>query len=263
MLDPQRDRVDYGEQLMPPAGYELDAAIATTYTLDLSALLTVPVAMCLRNTLDGNIAGERIALLDAIGQLKGRLKVFYQSGMIKLPPEYNRLYTLLEPCLQAVTPPGGVNSSFHPKIWLLRFVSSEKPLGRQKTSNVVYRLLVLSRNLTFDRSWDVAVSLDGKLGNASMRGENRWVSFIRGLLNDQGRDEPWRSLLAELHKVIWDPPPNFEQNIKLLPGSPDLGKPLELGGDCDEILVISPFIKDAGNQIRALGWLAGHCPSGK
>ena len=27
----------------------------------------------------------------------------------------------------------------------------------------MYRLLVLSRNLTFDRSWDVALALDGEL----------------------------------------------------------------------------------------------------
>ncbi|MGZ3624031.1 MAG: phospholipase D family protein [Ktedonobacteraceae bacterium] len=263
MLDTQRDRVDYGEQLMPPVGYELDAAIATTYTLDLSALLTVPVAMCLRNTLDGDIAGERIALLEAMGQLKGRLKVFYQGGMIKLPPEYNRLYTLLEPCLQAVTPPGGINSSFHPKMWLLRFVTSEKPRGRKKTSDIAYRLLVLSRNLTFDRSWDVAVSLDGELGNNGVSGENRWASFVKELLKGQDSEEPWKSLLAELPKVVWHPPANFEQNIKLLPGGPALGKPLELGDDLNEILVISPFIKDTGNQKRALDWLAGHCPNGK
>ena len=50
----------------------------------------------------------------------------------------------------SVTPPttAGV---FHPKCWLLRFAPEydDEP--------VRYRLLVLSRNLTFDRSWDVAL----------------------------------------------------------------------------------------------------------
>ena len=68
--------------------------------------------------------------------------------------------------------------------------------------------------------------------------------------------------LAELAKDLGRHHQSQPRN-QSLPGSPVLGKPLELGDDCDEILVISPFIKDMGNQKRALDWLAGHCPSGK
>ena len=99
MLNPKAERVDYGWELRPPEGYELDSAIAATYTLDLDALLSVPVALCFHDTLEGEIQGERLALLEAVGQLKGRLKVFYQAGKIKLPSSYNRLFALLEPWL--------------------------------------------------------------------------------------------------------------------------------------------------------------------
>lgn len=38
MMDPGAQRVDYGEQLNPPLGYELHSALATTYSLDLETL---------------------------------------------------------------------------------------------------------------------------------------------------------------------------------------------------------------------------------
>ena len=149
MLAPEVNRLDYGEQLNPPPGFELDSAIATTYSLDLNALLAVPVALCFHNTLDGDIKGEKLALLEAIGQLKGKLKVFYQKGNITFPPQFNRLFTLLEPCLHPLVPEHGAFSSFHPKLWLLRFIESETV---KKKPKICYRLIVLSRNLTFDRS---------------------------------------------------------------------------------------------------------------
>lgn len=43
MLDP-RDRGALLEALRPPPGYVVDAAIATTYSLDLVTLLTAPLA---------------------------------------------------------------------------------------------------------------------------------------------------------------------------------------------------------------------------
>lgn len=45
MLHPKNNRIDYGEQLIPPAGYELAHAIGTTYSLDLEALMVLPVAL--------------------------------------------------------------------------------------------------------------------------------------------------------------------------------------------------------------------------
>ncbi|WP_025988556.1 hypothetical protein [Burkholderia thailandensis] len=135
MLNPASSRCDYGQLLRPPAleetdgiAYELDAAIATTYTLDLNALLVLPVSLVLGNTLEGDLGGEKIALLEAVDRLSGKLKVFYQCGNIHVPPEFNRLFGLLEPMLVPIVPSGqddersAAFSSFHPKLWLLRYV---------------------------------------------------------------------------------------------------------------------------------------------
>src|SRR5205823_5844538 len=58
--------------------------------------------------------------------------------------------------------PGGV---FHPKVWLLRFAPRED--SDATGTAVVYRLLCLTRNLTFDRSWDTMLSLEGDLVDRS------------------------------------------------------------------------------------------------
>lgn len=197
MLDPKINRLDYGEQLSPPIGFDFHSAIATTYSLDLNALLAVPVALCFRDTLDGDLKGEKLALLEGMGQLQGKLKVFYQKGNISYPAKFNKLFTLLEPCLHPIVPEGGAFSSFHPKLWLLRFIENDI---EKKKPEVRYRVIVLSRNLTFDRSWDIAASLDGKVGRSSQDAlkVNTWLAFTKKLLAGDNSFKPAVALLSEL-----------------------------------------------------------------
>ena len=54
MIDAKRNRLDYGKQLAPPLGFELDHAIGTTYSLDLEAILLIPVALFFSEDLDIN-----------------------------------------------------------------------------------------------------------------------------------------------------------------------------------------------------------------
>ncbi len=55
MLQPNKDRLDYGNLLMPPEGFQLDNAIATSYSLDLDALISIPVALYFAHSLDLNV----------------------------------------------------------------------------------------------------------------------------------------------------------------------------------------------------------------
>src|SRR4051812_21546948 len=146
MLDYKRNRLDYGEQLIPPTGYRLKRAVAATFSLDLNTLLSIPVALFYAQTLDWIEGGERVQLLEAIQRCPEVLRIYHQAGRIHVPRHQNRLYGLLEDCVVGVTPKD-VDSSFHPKVWLLRY---EPDLGPAR-----YRLVVLSRNLTYDRSWDI------------------------------------------------------------------------------------------------------------
>jgi hypothetical protein len=257
MLSPESDRFDYGSQLKPPyingIQYEFDAAIATTYSLNLDTLLAAPIALCFDDTLEGDLRGEKIALLEALGQLKGRLRVFYQQGNITVPREYNRLFTLLEPCLKGVVPDGGEHASFHPKLWLIRYKQANTSARKAK---VFYRLIVLSRNLTFDRSWDLAASLDGELtkDKHTEYKSDSWADFFIGLLKNEDQTDFKSTFKKELPKIKWTI--SYGRQLKLLPGGGNFDKPLDLHNTNDSIMVVSPFLKDSGGQIKALNWLA-------
>ena len=62
--------------------------------------------------------------------------------------------------MHAVRAPNG--GAFHPKVWLARFTPVDE------TADTLLRVAVLSRNLTFDRSWDVALASE-----APLRGRRR------------------------------------------------------------------------------------------
>lgn len=273
MLNPASSRCDYGQLLRPPAldetdgiAYELDAAIATTYTLDLNALLVLPVSLVLGNTLEGDLGGEKIALLEAVDRLSGKLKVFYQCGNIHVPPEFNRLFGLLEPMLVPIVPSGqddersAAFSSFHPKLWLLRYVRTGRHASGTPDPKRRYRLLVMSRNLTFDRSWDLTVSLDGEPSAESARSDDRLASFVESLEPHAPGFGPLKSMIRDLRRMLWQPPQPF-RDPRMLPGggahiaTPDdrFGSPLNFGDAKDDLLVVSPFL-DASEK-KALDWL--------
>jgi len=238
MLNPGIDRLDYGEKLQAPDGFQLSYAVATSYSLELDTLLCLPLALSLRGTLEGNPHGGKLAALEGIRQLKGKLKVFFQQGNIKVPSAFSPLFTLLEPCLVPMVPEG-IFSSFHPKIWLLRFTNDAR--------QVRYRLLVLSRNLTFDRSWDLAVALEGEVTSQSSRENDGLLELLHDLAPSVKHKEkaldfsPAFTLFKrELPQVVWQKPEGFRDLKTLLGKSQQV--PLDLGGTTNTVLVMSPFL---------------------
>jgi len=159
MLDP-RERALLLESLRPPEGYRLDRAVGTSYSLDLLALLTAPLAFTFFDweDQDGKPAADPVALLESVRRHADRIHLFCQTGEIKLPPPSQRLVAYLERSVVPVQAPAnrqGQRGIFHPKVWLLRYVAENEP--------VCYRLICATRNLTFDRSWDIVCCLDGEL----------------------------------------------------------------------------------------------------
>lgn len=153
MLEPQ-SRTLLAEALRPPPGYSLDCAVGTTYTLDLLALVAVPLAFTFFDWQDDESpAANPLGLLEAVRRNADRIAIFCQEDRIAVPRQYRSLLAYIESSVIPVRPPE--QGSFHPKVWAVRFVSRDQP--------VRYRLLVLSRNLTFDRSWDTVLALEGEL----------------------------------------------------------------------------------------------------
>lgn len=173
MLDPNQRRL-LTEVLQPPEGYELDEAIACTYSLDLLALASVPLLSLGHevSALDEGEAevGQQLAGIECVRRSMDKFTVFCQAGAIHVPPEAKALFVWLESSVVEVTPPAGRQRAvFHPKLWILRFSA-----GRA----VRYRVVVLSRNLTFDRSWDVLAVLEGDLQKQRDEEAARLADFV-------------------------------------------------------------------------------------
>jgi hypothetical protein len=151
MLNAQSDRLDYRELLSPPPRYKVDFAVGTTYSLDLETLTATCAIVGLNVEADTELTESPLYMLEAIRKASGKLLLFCQGGQIKTPDKPNRLLPLLENCVCEVILKN--KKSFHPKTWFIKYSSADKQPDR-------YRLIVLSRNLTFDRSWDVALCLD-------------------------------------------------------------------------------------------------------
>ena len=151
-----RERTLLLESLRPPAGYRLRRAVGTSYTLDLIALLTAPLAFTFFDAHDeeGVPVADPVALLEALRRHAENVTLFCQAGAIAVPKPGQTLLAYLEGSVVEVQPPRP-EGIFHPKLWVLAFEADEAP--------TIYRVLCLSRNLTFARSWDTCLSLEGRL----------------------------------------------------------------------------------------------------
>lgn len=256
MLDPRGRQMLLGS-LRPPDGFRFDCAVGTTFSLDLIALLTAPLAFAMfdwQND-DGQLAadpssakGDPLALLESLRRCADRIHVYCQAGQIKVPPTNQRLLTYLEQSVIEVLPPAGRagrTGVFHPKVWALRFIDTA-----DKTA-VRYRLLCLTRNLTFDRSWDTVLVLEGdrsdrQRGIADNRDLAAFVGdlpglAIRGSAMSRRAVSDTALIADELRLVKWNLPENVD-SIRFWPLGMD-GKPSWPFGDrADRLLVMSPFI---------------------
>ena len=156
MFDVAKDRLSYGELLRPDVGYRLDFAVGMTYSLDLEALLGVPISLGLLEEGDEEQMRSPLYVLEAIRESAGKIALFCNAGSIQLPERIQSVYSLLEESVFQVKRPD--KSSFHPKLWVLKYSSPE--------GDTYLKLLVLSRNLTFDTSLDLCVALRGRPGRA-------------------------------------------------------------------------------------------------
>ena len=174
-----RERTLLLENLRPPAGYRLRRAVGTSFTLDLMALLTAPLAFTFfdAHDEDGAPLADPVALLEALRRHAEKVTLFCQAGAIGVPRPDQNLLAYLEGSVIEVQAKreGGI---FHPKVWVLNFESEKGP--------AIYRVLCLSRNLTFARDWDTCLRLEGHL-TERQRGYTR--------------NKPFADLLLELPKL--------------------------------------------------------------
>lgn len=248
MLDPQ-DRSLLREALRPPQGFVFDRAVATTFALDLMALLTIPVSFTFFHLKDETDmpAADPLALLESLRRYARRMTIFCQGAQIYLPTRTQPLLAYLEESVFQVASPrrGGL---FHPKLTVLRFVTAG---GGESEGTVVYRLLCSSRNLTFDRSWDTLLVLEGALARhrrkafARNHPLARFVRSLPSLVTDVRPDQDWTNLLAmaeELLRVDFENPDGFD-DLEFWPVGTEGGSGWPLDG-FERTLSVAPFAND-------------------
>ncbi len=248
MLDPQRDRRQLFDALRPPAGYRLDRAVGTTYSLDLLALLTVPLAYTVWDgeAQQGELLRDPLALLHGIRQVADRLALFCQAGQISVPRANQRLFAYLEQTVVEVTP-RHKDGVFHPKVWLLRYAPSEN-----ESDSIRYRLLCLSRNLTFDQSWDTMLVLDGvyqaqrKVAYSRNHPLGDFIAALPGLAISPvtpAIKETVAKLSDEVRRVAFETP-GWDANFEFIPMGLTGRHSRPFRQTMRRQLIVSPFVDD-------------------
>jgi hypothetical protein len=245
------------DALRPPENYVVEAAVGTAYSLDFDTLTAILLGFL---DLDPDLHdetppagkpqtdGPKIGLktlqsLRAISRFSEHLRVYVNHGYIRPRRRHNPLFQFYDRMVRQVSflknkPP----CSFHPKVWVLKYRSTQSLSPR-------FRLLVQSRNLTQDHLWDMAVMLEGEPTSREFPIGREVSSFVRQLTKmpqEDTRPVPERvlSLIEELPRV------NFRlgneiQKCEFLWQAPNAGRiMLDRLSNGEEALVISPFLDD-------------------
>lgn len=227
------------DALCPPPGFDVDVSVATTYSLDLTAMLVAPMTFALGNFEDARAigSGDPVQMLDAVKRHIGHTTVFCQAAAIHVPATHSRIYAFLEDSIFQVEPPAE-NALFHPKVWVLRFV-------RHADGNLHHRLVVASRNLTLDTSWDTALVLDeGPRGTIDATPAAEFVAQLPTLCTDylpEGRATAINDLCTTLRTARFEAPAPFTGG-ELLPLGFATDSSWPFTERSDRMLAISPFV---------------------
>lgn len=247
------DRLNYGQMLMPPVGYKLEQAIGTTYSLDLETLTAISISLGLAEETDSELIKNPVSMLNALQKVSERILIFCEAGQIKFPKNASPLCLILEKMVIPVTLPYDKNlkryPAFHPKMWVLDYINDDK--------EHFYRVAVLSRNLTFDRSWDISVALEGEVSRENLEGTKPIIDFLTFLKkqidNDFTASGVQRKALNQMIKSLGSV--SFYTDDKVF--SEFCFMPLGIGRDSydikqdmlftekfDELVIMSPFLSE-------------------
>lgn len=238
MFEP-KNRETYTSYLIPPLDYRLERAVAMTYSLDLETLMASILALVRADIKTNNDGRPQIQMLPAIKAVAHRLTVYCQKGKLRMGVRKpHPLYGALDEIVRNVAPPG--ESFFHPKIWVLKYVSSEP--GEMK-KGPLYRLLVSSRNISKTRTYfESIVCLEGRGGPSRTANQS-----LRNLLTHYGAtDKGVPELAAELATVAFEAP-SQQGTVEIF---------VQIGGEkhtalekhlkiekYERVAVISPFVQ--------------------
>ena len=234
-LDPDA-RSTLRDVLLPPHGFRLEHALATAYSLDAETLITIPLFAAGIDSEDL----EKPLGIAKVYELGRRLTVLVQGDRIAISKKWAQSRALLRLVGDAVVPCSAGRGSFHPKLLVLQFTSMEEP------DQSIYRVVVSTRNLTTDNSWDAVVVLDQDSAGETVKGLANTVSDLSRFVNNKKHPAVavCKKMGVALSKVKFQKLPGVDALEVLLfhSGSGNADRVLQqIEGD--DLLVISPFVR--------------------
>src|SRR5699024_1606349 len=228
------------DALRPPPGHEVDVAVTTTSSLNLTAMLIAPMTFAFAQMDDSSGVTDRdpAQLLDAVQRFMGRTTVFCQAAGIHVPASHSRIHTFLEGSLHEVEPPAD-GALFHPKLWAIRY-------RRPHDDALFHRVVVGSRNLTLDSSWNTALVLgESPDGTIDAAPAGAAVEAATGMVLDplsEVRRDAILDLARTLRAVRLEAPEPFTGGRLLPIGIEDGPSPWPFPGHARKVVAISPFL---------------------
>lgn len=264
MINPKKDRLVYSDILIPPLGYELEKAVATTYSLDIAALLSCMIPLAFSADVNDKLFKNKVSTFTALRNLSKKIVIFCDPSQIKEAKSLNEnkeFALLLENMIIPVKLPcnkKGDYPAFHPKMWLLQFVNER--------GNHFYRFIALSRNISYDKCYDISFVLNSSTNNLKTKKTKPIIEFLEYLgdfidTNKFSKVNPQKEIVNSLRDSLIEEKISFslaEQNFEdddfeIFPLFDDLHrkefKKLLLGDEkkdeqekYDSMLVMSPFL---------------------
>ena len=228
------------DALRPPPGHEVDVAVTTTYSLHLTAMLIAPMTFAFAQMDDSSVVTDRdpAQLLEAVQRFMGRTTVFCQAAGIHVPASHSRIHTFLEGSLHEVEPPAD-GALFHPKLWAIRY-------RRPHDGALFHRVVVGSRNLTLDSSWDTALVLDESPdGTIDAAPAGAAVEAVTGMVLDpltEARRDAILDLAGTLRDVRLEAPDPFTSGRLLPLGIEGAPSSWPFPDRARKVVAISPFL---------------------
>lgn len=236
----QDHRLDYGSLLYPDYGYKLSFAIGCTYSLDFEALLSVPIYLGAVEQPGSGDINNPFLILESIRRSTDKIALFCNCDGIKMMRNVQSVYALLENSVFPVNLGNGKN--FHPKLWVIRYES----LNNEPD---IIKVIILSRNLTFDRSMDLAVELKGEVkGRIRRQSKQQPISdllnYLVGICDVKDKAEKIKSLADDLLRIesfaIGNDFSDYSFFVTGIPNHADDAK--EICSPCRRIMLVSPFL---------------------
>lgn len=251
-FDQNADRVDYGSLLIEDIEYELEYAVCLTYSLDMEALLGIPLCLGMRGEMTSSQRSNPLYVLEAIRRTVKKLSVFCNAGCIKVPKSESRLFALMEDCIHEVRMPN-FKYNFHPKIWVVQYHNTVD-------NRTLMKVIVMSRNLTFDQSMDMAVEMAGFVGEKQNAKNQPLADMLQFVSQFDDKKNSMNEVIKNLMHVeefeILDCFDDYkfhsfgvygksENGIKKITSKRSFKSADSLFKNCDSLMIVSPFLTES------------------